>query len=100
MTDQYGIEENYEVFKTSVWLDKGTELNKTNIWDETPLNRAVLYGKKDMVKLLIDSGADQNIASDEGQTPLSRAQEKGHSEIVKILKALEPPIGNGHPANI
>ncbi|TGO30374.1 hypothetical protein BPAE_0006g01150 [Botrytis paeoniae] len=47
---------------------------------------AVIYGHKNIVKLLIDSGADIEMKSGkEEQTPLSRAASEGNLEIIELL---------------
>ncbi len=53
----------------------------------TPLISAALFGKTEIVKLLIDAGALLNVQNNEGSTALITASFFCHPEIVKILLA-------------
>ncbi len=62
---------------------KGADLNARDYYNRTPLHRAVVGDKKEIVELLIARGANVNAKDKHGSTPLSHASDL---EIVKLLK--------------
>ena len=56
-----GVNHNGDMNLAKKLIDGGANPNKTGIWGDTPLIRAVESNKKTMVKLLMDNGADKNI---------------------------------------
>ena len=45
-----------------------------------------MYGKTELVKLLLTAGADVNIKNNDGDTALIWASYNGYTEIVKLLE--------------
>ncbi|MFY9221701.1 MAG: ankyrin repeat domain-containing protein [Blastocatellia bacterium] len=75
------INENFKKAKTL--LNKGVNINSTNIYGETALMFAVR--DKKMLKFLLKYGANASIASRFGTTALMHAAVYGDIEIVKML---------------
>jgi len=64
------------------------DVNKTNIWSQTPFFTACQNGHIEIVKLLVNNKrVDINKASFDGTTPLLIASKKGYIEIVQHLLA-------------
>lgn len=74
---------NNEIKKVKTLLNKGVNINSTNIYGETALMFAVR--DKKMLKFLLKSGADVSIRSRFGTTALMHAAVHGDIEIVKML---------------
>lgn len=74
---------NNETKKVKTLLNKGVNINSTNIYGETALMFAVR--DKKMLKFLLKSGANASIASRFGTTALMHAAVHGDIEIVKML---------------
>lgn len=74
---------NNETKKVKTLLNKGVNINSTNIYGETALMFAVR--DKKMLKFLLKSGADVSIRSRFGTTALMHAAVHGDIEIVKML---------------
>jgi len=74
---------NNEIKKVKTLLNKGVNINSTNIYGETALMFAVR--DKKMLKFLLKSGADISIRSRFGTTALMHAAVHGDIEIVKML---------------
>ena len=71
-----------------VLLEYGVDVNTHNKYLDTPLNFALLYGRKiepKVVQLLVEHGADPNRRGYEGSTALHRASKSGQFEIVRLL---------------
>lgn len=68
-------------------INKGAEVNSTDMAGWTPLMWAAFNGDKPLVKLLIDKGADPKIASSSGATALSIAEFFGYENTAAIVKA-------------
>ena len=68
-------------------IDAGTDVNKANANEWTPLCTAAANGRTDCVKLLINAGADVNKADEDSETPLFTAAANGHAECMKLLIA-------------
>jgi len=72
-------------------LQRGADVNATDIAFHTPLHYAAREGHTEIVKLLINSGADMNVVvrrtsfTRHGFTPLHYAAYEGHLDVVKLL---------------
>jgi len=66
-------------------LDKGANVNCTEVLGYTPLHRAVSGCKFEAVKLLLASGANPNAEDRFGLTPLARAARTNSNAIIKAL---------------
>lgn len=77
-------------------LAHGTNINMTNLQEETALHLAVKYGHKRIALILLAHDANVEAQNLSGDTPLHYAAERGRSEIVKILLAYG---GNVHARN-
>ncbi len=66
-----------------ILLDHGADVS---LWAEgwTPLHNAVLFGKTEIVKVLLANGADVNSKTNEGKTPSDLARINGHTAIVQL----------------
>lgn len=51
----------------------------------TPLGRAVVYNKTEVVKILLEAGADPNLAKPDGASPLHDAVTQKNSAILRLL---------------
>ncbi|KAI0261911.1 ankyrin repeat-containing domain protein, partial [Russula aff. rugulosa BPL654] len=51
----------------------------------TPLHRASICGRIEIVRLLIEHGANVEAKTDEGRTPLDVARGEQREEIIKLL---------------
>lgn len=60
----------------------------------TPLQRAALAGKEQVLELLLKYGADPKLQDMDGRTALHRAAEAGHVGIVKRLCQVCPELVN------
>jgi cytohesin len=68
-------------------LAAGTDVNAKGKNGWTPLHRAAIYGRKEIVELLIAKGAEVNAQGQYMGTPLHNAANKGHKKIVELLIA-------------
>lgn len=76
-------------------ISTGTDINKRESYaGSTPLITASVFGRTEVVSLLIEAGADVNCQNDEGSTALHSAAFFCHPEIVYIL------LENGADKNI
>ena len=83
---------NIEAVKQAV--ADGADVDSKNAEGQTPLCRAVQYGKKDLIKLLIEEGADVNARMNFGDTALDYANVSGglgmsyevQKEVVDLLR--------------
>ncbi len=70
-------------------LDNGADVNGGKSCTVTPIDRAVMNNRADLVLMLLDNGADADfVGTDGGYTPLrplTVAIQKGYFDIVKIL---------------
>jgi ankyrin repeat protein len=62
-----------------------TLVNRTDVYDNTPLIVAVKDGPLGMVKLLVQRGANLSAVADWGMTPLHHATFRGHEEMATFL---------------
>ena len=67
-------------------LDKGANIEARDMFNFTPLSKAVAAGKTGTVKLLLAKGANIDAKNNKGETALMLAEGKGHTEIVKLLQ--------------
>jgi ankyrin repeat protein len=77
-----------DLAKVSALLKEQPDLIASN--DQTgfaPLHEAALYGRKDMVELLLAKGADITAKDKSGSTPLHLAAKGGYKDAVKSLLA-------------
>lgn len=79
---------------TAHWLTKeyvellfnnGADINKTGLYEMTPLMKASSSGKKEIVEFLLEKGAKTNLKDKYGYTAFVHATLNGHDEIVKII---------------
>lgn len=68
-------------------LEKGADINKTNVWGSTPLLAATESGNMSLVKMLLNHGAkvDAEGESCTRFTPLMAAAQNGHEGIAAVL---------------
>lgn len=66
-------------------VDKGSDIEANDLWNQTPLSCASGNGREATVKLLLDKGASIEAKNHYGRTPLWRAVSGGHLEIAKLL---------------
>jgi len=66
-------------------LNKGAEIDKPDIYGNTPLHAAVEAGHINIVKLLLDNGANINKTNNNEYTPLYTAVEIERPDIVDLL---------------
>jgi len=64
---------------------QGTDPNKPDLFERTPLHSASLHGHIDIAQLLIQSGADVNETDVINKTPLHFAAQCGHTDIAQLL---------------
>lgn len=65
--------------------DERVNVNKSDFYDNTPLNLACINGHDKIAQLLINSNANVNLDDEEGRTPLYNACDRDHLEVVKVL---------------
>ena len=67
-------------------INSGFNVNSQYSEDKfTPLHSASLYGRLDVVRLLLDKGAMKECKTRLGYTPLMCAAQQGHLQVVKLL---------------
>ena len=77
---------NGNINQIELLLNEGFNINCKDKYGSTPLHCAVIFNKKEIVKLLIKRGANPNIQNDtEGYTPLHNSVFYGEEEIIKAL---------------
>jgi ankyrin repeat protein len=59
---------------------------------DTPLHLAILYGKKDVARLLLSNNADVNAKGHRGWTPLYCVAVKGYRDIAELLIASKADV--------
>lgn len=75
-----------ESLKTAAMLlEKGASLQVFDHYGDTPLTRAIAFGRKDLAEFFIQKGADPNARNARGETPLTFAVRYRKTEIVKML---------------
>lgn len=81
-----------------VLIEAGADMNKRNIFGQTPLWLAASNGN-DVVELLIKARADMNQVDNLAETPIKRAARMGRMEIVKKLMDAGAEIDNTKNSN-
>ncbi|XP_025836910.1 protein phosphatase 1 regulatory subunit 12A isoform X5 [Agrilus planipennis] len=66
-------------------LEKGADINTTNVDGLTALHQACIDDNLDMVEFLVENGADVNRGDNEGWTPLHATASCGFLSIAKYL---------------
>ena len=56
-----------------------------DVYNNTPLHEAALWGRKDLVQYLLAKGADPKVEDKYGRTPLYWAEKRGHTPIVELF---------------
>ena len=69
-----------------VLLEGGTNIERGNIFQNTPLHTAAWFGHVEVCRLLLDRGARVNSLNAWKGTPLHSAAEKGYLLVVKLLE--------------
>lgn len=74
--------------QTAQWLLENTtcDVNHINGAGQTALMMASLFGREEIVKLLIQHGADPEIVDYQGNTAESLAQGQGLGQIINIIQ--------------
>ncbi len=75
-----------DLSRVSALLDQGANPELADSMGRTPLLRAVIARREDMVELLLAHHADPNAPDHSGQTPLQRARLDGQLNIVNLLQ--------------
>jgi ankyrin repeat protein len=71
--------------KVKRYLDKGGDINATDMEGITPLFMALLENQVDVAKLLLEQDIDVNIPDKDGSRPLSAAAGMGDQYLVKTM---------------
>jgi len=66
-------------------VEHGIDINKDNLFKETPLFYACESGNKDLVKYLVKHGTDINKENRNGESVLLIAYESGNKDLVEYL---------------
>jgi integrin-linked kinase len=66
-------------------LNRGAQINATNVGRDTALHLASAHGHKDVVHMLLKNNADINAVNEHGNTPLHYACFWGYQEIAEEL---------------
>ena len=66
-------------------INAGADVNQTDAYNRTALQRAAQKGRLEAVQVLLDHGADANHAGTGGLTALIAAVGNGNTEIVRLL---------------
>jgi len=67
-------------------LEKGAGVNAKDMYGNTPLHLAAIWGYMDVVRTLISRGADVNAAAEDGYTPLDEATFQKQADVAKFLR--------------
>jgi ankyrin repeat protein len=67
-------------------INKGAELNATDIKGRTALVHAIKGDYSTVVLLLLDAGADATARDEEGRSMMWYAKSRGRKDIVEMLK--------------
>ena len=70
------------------WLLENTDcnVNHQNHAGQTALMMASLFGRENIIKLLLDHGANPSVMDNQGNTSLKLAQAQGLSHVVEIIQ--------------
>lgn len=78
------IREN-EIALVRFFLKRGDNMNQINSVGNTPLHQAVLFGRIEIVKMLVEVGALLSVRNAEGKTAFEMANEEGMEDIAQLL---------------
>jgi ankyrin repeat protein len=78
---------NHPSFKRS----RSDNIESKDELGNTPLLKAALEGKAEVVQYLLDVGASLNSICNAGQNAIHKAALNGFVEVVKVIKAQDPP---------
>jgi len=70
------------------WLleNTGCNVNHQNYAGQTALMMASLFGREEMIKLLLEHGANKDLVDNQGNTSIKLAQAQGLSRVVEIIQ--------------
>jgi ankyrin repeat protein len=63
----------------------GAEVNSIDGFGLTALHYAAIYGRTDVVAILLEAGADIDAPDPHGWTALHMAADSGHIDVVRLL---------------
>lgn len=66
-------------------INQGFDVNQTDDKGQTPLYKAVIVNREDMLRILLEQGADPTIGANNGFIPLSLAAQNGSNNLVNAL---------------
>jgi hypothetical protein len=75
-----------DAVQAATLLDQGVPLDARDEQGRTPLMRAVMQNRLEVVRLLLNRGADPNLADNTGSTPLLQAKREKLSDIAAMLQ--------------
>jgi Ankyrin repeats (many copies) len=75
-----------DAVQAATLLDQGVPLDARDEQGRTPLMRAVMQNRLEVVRLLLNRGADPNLADNTGSTPLQQAKREKLSDIAAMLQ--------------
>ena len=82
----------------SALIARGADVNETTGGGQTPLILAVIFGRTNVIKILINAGANPHLRDNLGLNALEWAQRRGLTEAVAILR--NGPQANTPPRRI
>ncbi|XP_065363161.1 uncharacterized protein LOC135956555 [Calliphora vicina] len=71
---------------TKRFLDMGADPNCRSEDNMTPLHVAAMYGKEEIVRLLLQHGAELEVYDDDRKTPVLYAIDECNFEVIQIMK--------------
>jgi len=71
---------------TSILMESGAEIDKTDIHNESPLHIACWKGKEDAVRLLLAYDANTEIKNLDGEKAYDIAVKFGHNKCAKLIR--------------
>jgi ankyrin repeat protein len=69
-------------------IQRGANVNATDLDDETPLHSAAFSGDARMVRLLLRAGADRSIRAAWSGTAEETARGRGHNDAVRVFQEI------------
>jgi ankyrin repeat protein len=64
----------------------GCNVNHQNYAGQTALMMASLFGREEIIKLLLEHGANPGLKDNQGNTSIKLAQSQGLSRVVEIIQ--------------